>query len=150
MRKLRALRERFGLPVAWVSNNPYAINEGGPHFTKTRGARFYDMSMCPPLERRFPHVLRAYNEEARRLARALRVPYLGLWHIVFPLFDIVKDGHYTVADTPAGWPTAARALEWALPHYGLLAEGHQLPSVRPQGEFASCPLLDLAPLTNQT
>ena len=66
MAQLKTIR----VPVAWVATNPYPINAGGPDYTWSR-ARPYDMSACPPGERRFLHVLHAYNRHAKRLAACM-------------------------------------------------------------------------------
>ena len=73
------------------------------------------MAACNPTarERRYPHVLREYNRLARQACAALSIPYLDLWEIALPLFDISGDGaHYAVDATPVGRAQAVRLLHW--------------------------------------
>ena len=108
------MSRRWGIPVPWVATNPFPMNAGGPTYVAPR-ARPYDMSACPPPERRFPHVLRGYNEAARRLAAAHGVDYLDTWEMAMPLFDVSSDGaHYVWGESPVARPQAARVLEWVL------------------------------------
>ena len=110
MAQLKTIR----VPVAWVATNPYPINAGGPDYTWSR-ARPYDMSACPPGERRFLHVLQAYNRHAKRLAAVHGLDFVDTWQIALPLFDVSADGaHYAWLASPVGKPQAARAIRWAL------------------------------------
>ena len=102
------------LPVAWVATNPFPFNVGGPTFSKGR-AKSYDMSTCPTAERRFPHVLAAYNDVARRAAAEHGLDFVDNWEIALPLLELSEDtAHYSFDGSPIGRPQAARALEWAL------------------------------------
>jgi hypothetical protein len=48
-------------------------------------------------------VLREYNRLARQACAALRIPYLDMWEIALPMFDISGDGaHYAADATPVG------------------------------------------------
>ncbi len=85
LRHLVALRgpRPGGARLTWVSNGPHSVN--------TR------MEACPPAEWRMPHVLAAYNAEARAaVARAGRgaVGYLDTHRIAFPLLDASFDGSH--------------------------------------------------------
>ena len=118
MLRLANISRDWGLPIAWVATNPYPINAGGPAYFGAR-ARVYDMSQCSPTEKRFPHVLRAYNDAARRIAAAHGLTYLDTWQMALPLLDLSHDGaHYTFDGSPVGRPQAAMALNWALSHVG--------------------------------
>ena len=100
MAQLKTIR----VPVAWVATNPYPINAGGPDYTWSR-ARPYDMSLCPPGERRFLHVLQAYNRHAKRLAAVHGLDFVDTWQIALPLFDVSADGaHYAWLASPVGKP----------------------------------------------
>lgn len=112
--RIAALEANSPLRVAWVATNPYPINAGGKSFEWSR-AKPYDMSRCPPTERRFPHVMDGYNIEARRLASAHGVAYIDTWEVALPLFDVSEDGaHFTWADSPVGRAQASRVLAWVM------------------------------------
>ena len=127
MARIAALAARSALRVAWVSTNPTPVNAGGKDYEWFR-AKPYDMSRCPPTERRFPHVLHAYNEEARRHAAAHGVPYIDTWEVALPLLDLSEDGaHYALGVTPVAHPQTNRVLAWVL-------APHSAPTRRRSGE----------------
>jgi hypothetical protein len=114
MAHIRALTTGSKVRAAWVATNPYPVNAGGSDYTWFR-ARPYDMSVCPARERRFPHVLHAYNEEAKLLAATYGVDFLDTWQIALPLFDLSEDGaHYARGLTPVGRAQVARVMRWVL------------------------------------
>jgi len=114
MARLANLSRGWRVPTAWVATNPYPMNAGGAHFTSAR-ARAYDMSLCPSAERRFPHVIKAYNEVARWLASEHGLAYIDTWEIAMPLLDLSADGaHYAWGASPVGKPQAVRAMAWVL------------------------------------
>ena len=114
MASLGQLATQSRVHVAWVASNPFPINAGGPDYTWKR-ARPYDMSVCPPVERRFPHVLHAYNEEAKHLAAEHQIGFVDNWQIALPLFDLSEDGaHYAWRVSPVGRALAAHATRWVL------------------------------------
>ena len=111
---LQDAARRYGTHLAFAATNPYPLNVGGPHYASRR-SKPYDMAACNPTarERRYPHVLREYNRLARQACAALSIPYLDLWEIALPLFDISGDGaHYAVDATPVGRAQAVRLLHW--------------------------------------
>ena len=115
MARLGALATRGRARVAWVATNPYPINAGGPDYVARR-ARPYDMSACPPGERRFLHVIHEYNQQARRLAGLHGVDFVDTWSVALPLFDVSADGaHYAWPASPVARPQAARAIRWVVP-----------------------------------
>ena len=127
MAHLAAISRKWSVPVAWLATNPFPMNAGGPNYMSSR-ARVYDMSACPPQERRFPHVLRGYNEAARLAAAEHGVTYLDTWEIALPLFDLSADSsHYAWGASPVARPQAARALNWV---FSVLA--NRLPCVARQ------------------
>ena len=113
---LRSLADTTMARVAFVATNPYPLNAGGSEFQGAR-ARAYNMALCPPGgERRFPHVLHAYNARVRDACSALRIQYLDTYRIALPLFDVSSDGaHYPYEVTPVGAAQAARVLRWLTP-----------------------------------
>ena len=118
MRQIAALKDLNArwpdLRVAWLATNPYPINVGGAGYMR-HPAQHYDMSRCPPKERRFPHLLAAYNNEARRICAAHGVSFLDTWDITLPLFDISADGaHFALRHSPIAKAQATRILAWAL------------------------------------
>ena len=101
---LQDAARRYGTHLAFAATNPYPLNVGGPQYASRR-SKPYDMAACNPTarERRYPHVLREYNRLARQACAALSIPYLDMWEIALPMFDISGDGaHYAADATPVG------------------------------------------------
>ena len=129
MRHLATMSVAMRVPIAWVATNPFPINAGGLAYLHKR-AKPYDMSACPPGERRFPHILNAYNTMARRLARSHGLEFLDTWEIALPLFDLSSDGaHYIWPVSPVARPQAARAVQWVQGAQTSLASHRTVPCI---------------------
>ena len=114
-------------PVAWMATPPYPLNAGqgdyyrAAHFARSAsglqdGATFRtrsskDQTLCPPRDRRFPHVLHAYNTAVAAAAAAANVTFLDVWPIIFPLFDLSFDRQHFY--DPVSLHVAIHAMRWA-------------------------------------
>merc|ERR1740124_915015 len=115
---LQKLGERLSIPVAWMPINAMPLTKGLLHrhsalrdeagkpvvlptFVK-RGSKTV---LCPPTHWVMPHIARALNVAAQKVASAAGVVFFDTWHIMFPLIDTAFDGaHYgEPAVTPVTW-----------------------------------------------